>query len=279
MSREHSGRPGDSRSSARQPDGPRLPRGSDGSSRSPGGPDAHSPRRGTLRRARHTRAVGLRGRDPQRAALRVPRRCAARGAAGAGGTDTTVQRYRQRCQRARRQRDRTRARGRATRSARRGRTARRAPHRRVPARGGGRVPCAVRGAGRRLPGDAAGRSWRRGGPSGPPLGCRRTTSRAAGGPSRRGADACNLAATLACGAPVDARGRDRRAVARPADDHRTGNRCGAGHGRRRDRTGHRHGAADTGVGRRRSARRLHSRHVAICNGAIAASSPAFTVTR
>ena len=49
-------------------------------------------RRDALRRARHARAVAVRARDPQRAAVRVPGRCAARGAADAGGADARGER-------------------------------------------------------------------------------------------------------------------------------------------------------------------------------------------
>ena len=85
-------------------------------------------RRAALRRARHAGAVAVRARDPQRAAVRVPGRCAARGAADAGGADADARasRARQRPRRARRRRDRARARRGAARSARRRRAARRA---------------------------------------------------------------------------------------------------------------------------------------------------------
>ena len=88
-----------------------------------------------LRGARHAGAVAARARDPQRAAVRVPRRCAARGAADAGGADA----------RAASEPasaddlgaldaggDRARARRSAARSARRRRAARRAADRRLP---------------------------------------------------------------------------------------------------------------------------------------------------
>ena len=59
--------------------------GSDGLRRPRGRARPHSSRRHPARRARHAGAVAARARDPQRAALRVSRRCAARGAADAGG--------------------------------------------------------------------------------------------------------------------------------------------------------------------------------------------------
>ena len=78
-------------------------------------------------------AVGARARDPQRAALRVPGRCAARGAADAGGLRAPRRRAvrRRRSRRARRRRDRPRPRRSPPRSARRRRAARRAADRRV----------------------------------------------------------------------------------------------------------------------------------------------------
>ena len=53
-------------------------------------PAAHPSRRAAAARARHARAVGVRARHPQRQALCVPGRCAARGAAGAGGADAAA---------------------------------------------------------------------------------------------------------------------------------------------------------------------------------------------
>ena len=77
-----------------------------------------------------------RARDPQRPAVRVPGRCAARGAADAGGLRAPRRRAvrRRRPRRARRRRDRARPRRSAPRSARRRRAARRAAERRVPDR-------------------------------------------------------------------------------------------------------------------------------------------------
>ena len=85
--REHSRRSPDSRSSARQPDGARLPQEAmdfDGLAAV-----LERIHRGELRlrRARHARAVGVRARHPQRQAVRVPGRCAARGAARACRAD------------------------------------------------------------------------------------------------------------------------------------------------------------------------------------------------
>ena len=106
--------------------------------------DAHPRGEHPLRRARHAGAVGARARDPQRAAVRVPGRCAARGAADAGGArrGAPASRHGRRARRARRRRDRARARRGASRPARRRRTARRAADRRVP------HPTATRGRSR-----------------------------------------------------------------------------------------------------------------------------------
>ena len=134
--REHPRRPADSRSSAREPDRARLPPRGDGLRRAGGDPRAHSRGRHPLRRARHDRAVAALARDPERAAVRLHGRCAARGAAHAGRLhaprDRSVERGRSR--RARRRRDRARPRRGASRSARRRRAARRAAHRRIPHR-------------------------------------------------------------------------------------------------------------------------------------------------
>ena len=95
---------------------------------------AHPSRRAAAGRARHARAVAVRARDPQRAAVRVPGRCAARGAADARGADAARRRtvIGRRSRRARRRRDRAGARRGAAGSARRRRAARRAADRRVP---------------------------------------------------------------------------------------------------------------------------------------------------
>ena len=68
------------------PDGSRLPRRGDGFRRARARccTRIHA-RRAPAGRARHAGAVAVRARDPQRAPVRVPRRCAARGAADAGG--------------------------------------------------------------------------------------------------------------------------------------------------------------------------------------------------
>jgi ATP-dependent Lhr-like helicase len=55
------------------PDRSRLPRRGDGSRGTQRHPRGHSPRRRAARRARHARALGLRARDPERQAIRVPR--------------------------------------------------------------------------------------------------------------------------------------------------------------------------------------------------------------
>ena len=66
-------------------DGPRLPRRRRWTSRDWRGARAHSSRRAPAGLARHARAVVARARNSERAAVRVPRRCAARRAADAGG--------------------------------------------------------------------------------------------------------------------------------------------------------------------------------------------------
>ena len=68
-------------------DGPRLPGRGDGFRRAGGRPRAHPRRRDPLRRARYGGAVAAVARDPERPPVRVHGRCAARGAAGAGGAD------------------------------------------------------------------------------------------------------------------------------------------------------------------------------------------------
>ncbi|OLB62193.1 MAG: hypothetical protein AUI11_06540 [Acidobacteria bacterium 13_2_20CM_2_66_4] len=73
VSREHSGRPPDPRSSARQPDGPRLPRGGDGLRRARWRARPHSRRRHPLHRPRHPRAVSAVARNPQRASVCLSR--------------------------------------------------------------------------------------------------------------------------------------------------------------------------------------------------------------
>ena len=87
LPREHPRRSRDPGSSARQPDRPRLPGRSDGLRRARRAARAHPSRRHPLRRARHAGAVAAGARDPQRPAVRVSGRCAARGAADAGGAD------------------------------------------------------------------------------------------------------------------------------------------------------------------------------------------------
>ena len=90
------------------------------------GPDP--PGRAAARCARHAGAVALRPRDPQRQAVRVPGRRAARGAAEPRGADAAGHRpgVGRRSGRARRRCHRARARGGASGSARRRRAARRA---------------------------------------------------------------------------------------------------------------------------------------------------------
>ncbi len=85
------------------------------------GPDPRArtdpPRRAAARRSRHAGAVAALPRDSQRAAVRVPRRCAARGAAGACGLRAARRRARRvRARRARRRRDRARARASSSRA-------------------------------------------------------------------------------------------------------------------------------------------------------------------
>ena len=81
---EHPGRPADPGSPAGQPDGARLPRRSDGPAGAPRDPAADPRRNDSVRLPRHARALAALARDPQRAAVRVRRRRAARGAADAG---------------------------------------------------------------------------------------------------------------------------------------------------------------------------------------------------
>ena len=110
-----------------------------------------------LRGARHARTVRPRARDSQRAALRVHGRCAARGAADAGGLRAPRRRAvgRRRSGRARRGGDRARPRRSPPRSARRRRAARRAADRRVldERRGADHRAGVVRRAGPRPAGD------------------------------------------------------------------------------------------------------------------------------
>ena len=65
LPREHSGRSRDPRSSARRPDGPRLPRRGDGFRGPQRRAAPHPPWRGDARRPRHARTFGLRARDPR----------------------------------------------------------------------------------------------------------------------------------------------------------------------------------------------------------------------
>ena len=94
--------------------------------------------RGELRlvAVRHARAVGVRARHPEREAVRVPRRCAARGAAGARGADAPRRPSPSTCTSpaCSTRGHRARARRSAARSARRRRAARRADDRRLPDR-------------------------------------------------------------------------------------------------------------------------------------------------
>ena len=108
--------------------------------------------RGELRagRQRHAGAVGLRLRDPEREALCVPGRRAARGTAEPRGADAPRPVRGGRSRHARRGRDRARARRSAPRPARRRRAARRADD--------GGVPHRRRDSDRRAPRDADGRA-------------------------------------------------------------------------------------------------------------------------
>ena len=142
---EHSWRPADSRSSARRADGPRLPATRRWTSR---GWRAVLARihAGELRLvSRDTPEPSVaRARNPECAAVRVPRRCAARRAAGAGGLHPPIGEpaAAERRGRARRRGDRTRAGRGPSRPARRRRAARRAADGGIPDRRGRAPMCA-----------------------------------------------------------------------------------------------------------------------------------------
>ena len=93
--REHSRRSADSRSSARRADGARLPRGGDGLRRAARGAAADPPRRAAAawRATRRSRRV-FAHEILEREAVRVPGRCAARGAAEPGRADAARHRRR-----------------------------------------------------------------------------------------------------------------------------------------------------------------------------------------
>ena len=92
--REHRRRARDSRSSARPPDGSRLPVRGDGHRRARAPVARHRSGRHRDRRARPAHTFAARARDPDRAAVRLPRRRAARGAPHAGGDGAALARCR-----------------------------------------------------------------------------------------------------------------------------------------------------------------------------------------